>query len=136
MTGKEERLNQAGEQIHRLEQYSCKIRNPQVKDSLRSLISVLGSLKETQYLFDSGEKELKNLYSRYLPYLDQILDQYLEISESGNYEATVRSERELKRMLGSLAEAVRKINLLLPQDEAEEAAATISAEKMKHAMES
>ncbi|MSS57766.1 hypothetical protein FYJ51_02460 [Erysipelotrichaceae bacterium Oil+RF-744-GAM-WT-6] len=136
MTDKEERLNQAAEQIRLLEQYSAKIRNENVQTSLRSLISVLGSLKETQYLFDSGEKELKKLYARYLPYLDQILAQYLEISESGNYEAVLKSERELQRTLSSLTDAVRKINLILPQDEAADAAASMAAEKMKHAMES
>ncbi len=136
MTEKEERLNQAAEQIRLLEQYAAKIRNENVQTSLRSLISVLGSLKETQYLFDSGEKELKNLYSRYLPYLDQILDQYLEITESGNYEAVLKSERELQRTLSSLTDAVRRINLILPQDEAADAAASIAAEKMKHALES
>ncbi|MDD6366840.1 MAG: hypothetical protein PUG17_07285 [Stecheria intestinalis] len=136
MTDKEERLNQAAEQIRLLEQYSAKIRNENVQTSLRSLISVLGSLKETQYLFDSGEKELKKLYARYLPYLDQILAQYLEISESGNYEAVLKSERELQRTLISLTDAVRKINLILPQDEAADAAASMAAEKMKHAMES
>lgn len=136
MTDKEERLNQAAEQIRLLEQYSAKIRNENVQTSLRSLISVLGSLKETQYLFDSGEKELKKLYARYLPYLDQILAQYLVISESGNYEAVLKSERELQRTLSSLTDAVRKINLILPQDEAADAAASMAAEKMKHAMES
>lgn len=136
MTDKEERLNQAAEQIRLLEQYSAKIRNENVQTSLRSLISVLGSLKETQYLFDSGEKELKKLYARYLPYLDQILAQYLEISESGNYEAVLKSERELQRTLSSLTDAVRRINLILPQDEAADAAASMAAEKMKHAMES
>jgi len=102
-----------------------------IRKSLDHLIRQMQDLRDTMLLFDSGEKELIRLQERYLPYLFEILEQYVRLEESANYEAIVRNESQLADTLKKMSETVRSVREILPLDEIEEANARAKAEQLK-----
>ncbi len=102
-----------------------------IRKSLDHLIRQMQDLRDTMLLFDSGEKELIRLHERYLPYLFEILEQYVRLEESANYEAIVRNESQLADTLKKMSETVRSVREILPLDEIEEANARAKAEQLK-----
>ena len=102
-----------------------------IRKSLDHLIRQMQDLRDMMLLFDSGEKELIRLQERYLPYLFEILEQYVRLEESANYEAIVRNESQLADTLKKMSETVRSVREILPLDEIEEANARAKAEQLK-----
>ena len=92
-------------------------------------------LRDVQYLFDSGEKELIRLYERYMPYLLDILHQYQALEESGNYEAIQKSRTQLEKTLETMNDTIRTVSKILPQDEIDEANARARAEELRRLLE-
>jgi len=131
MDEKEMRIVTASRYIAKLKEYSEKVSSSEVRSSLEKISRNLRDLKDTQVLFDSGEKELIRLYDRYIPYLFEILDQYLILEESGNYDAIVRSRKQLLEMLGRMDRAITTVRGILPQDEIDEANARAKADQMR-----
>lgn len=130
-TEKDEHLKKAGEYLSSYASYEEKIESSEVRKLLKKTSDSLRELRDTQVYFESGEKELQQLYDRYLPYLDSILKEYIKIESSGNYEALQKSEKQLKRTLQLLIDAMNKIRRILPEDEMAEASAEAAAERMK-----
>ena len=95
----------------------------------------LRDLRDTQYLFDSGEKELIRLYDRYLPYFLTILDNYISLQESGNYEAISSNTERLITTVSEMVSAIRAVIRILPQDEIDEANARAKAEELRAMLE-
>ena len=135
MDEKEMRIVTASQYLAKLKEYSEKVSSPEVRDKLDENWRNLRDLKDTQVLFDSGEKELIRLYERYIPYFFEILDQYLVLEESGNYDAIVRNRNQLLLTLGYMNDAITSVREILPQDEIDEANARARAEQMRQVLE-
>lgn len=128
---KQNRIDSANTYIQDLNRYAGKIRNEEIRALLAQTARNIRDLRDVQYLFDSGEKELVTLYSRYLPYLLTILEQYVLIENAGNYNAASKASAKLSDTLTLLNRTVREITKLLPEDEIDEANAQAKAEKIK-----
>ena len=74
---KELHMKQAAEYIIYLEETKEKIYDKNLQEQLAVLIRQLRDLRDLQYWFDSGERELDRLYDRYMPYLNTILENYM-----------------------------------------------------------
>ena len=70
---KEERMNKAASFIAAFEQVRLELRDESLQEALGMTIDRLRELRDVQYLFDSGEKELIRLYDMYLPALLKIV---------------------------------------------------------------
>jgi len=135
MEEKEQRIRRANDAIAKLGIYEEKIRSKELDDAVENLRIAVRDLRDTQYLFDSGEKELIRLYERYLPYFWQILDQYLDLQDSGNYDAIVRNGEHLQKTIDQMISVVRSVIKILPQDEIDEANAKARAEELRRMLE-
>ena len=135
MEEKEQRIRRANDAIAKLGIYEEKIRSKELDDAVENLRIAVRDLRDTQYLFDSGEKELIRLYERYLPYFWQILDQYLDLQDSGNYDAIVRNGEHLQKTIDQMISVVRSVIQILPQDEIDEANAKARAEELRRMLE-
>ncbi len=135
MDDKEKRIVTASQYLAKLKNYSDKVTSQEVRTKLEEVSRNLRDLRDTQVLFDSGEKELIRLYDRYIPYLFEILDQYLVIEESANYDAIVRNRKQLMATLGYMNDAIISVREILPQDEIDEANARARAEKLRQALD-
>jgi len=135
MEEKEQRIRRANDAIAKLGIYEEKIRSKELDDAVENLRIAVRDLRDTQYLFDSGEKELIRLYERYLPYFWQILDQYLDLQDSGNYDAIVRNGEHLQKTIDHMISVVRSVIKILPQDEIDEANAKARAEELRRMLE-
>lgn len=128
---KQERIDAANTFIQKFSSYGEKIRNSEIRSLLEQTSRNIRDLRDVQYLFDSGEKQLVTLYTRYLPYLATILEEYVLIENSGNYDASVKGAHKLSDTLTLLNRTIREITRLLPEDEIDEANAQAKAEKIK-----
>ena len=94
------------------------------------------TLRDVQYLFDSGEYELDRLYDRYLPYLLLVIGNYAEIEETGHDPSEVQKVREkLLKALDTLIDVILNIRDILPQDEISKARAESGAKKKKEELD-
>ena len=114
---KEKHMKQAADFIRWAEDFREKIYHPDLRDLLEKLIRDLKKLREMEYYFESGEKQLISLYERYLPYLKVILNEYRSMQETNDYEKIQTLSVRLRRVLENVDEAVKEINEKLPQDE-------------------
>lgn len=114
---KEKHMKQAADFIRWAEDFREKIYHPDLRDLLEKLIRDLKNLREMEYYFESGEKQLISLYERYLPYLKVILNEYRSMQETNDYEKIQTLSVRLRRVLENVDEAVKEINEKLPQDE-------------------
>ena len=132
---KEKHMKQAADFIRWAEDFREKIYHPDLRNLLEKLIRDLKNLRDTEYYFESGEKQLISLYERYLPYLKVILNEYRSMQETNDYEKIQTLSVRLRRMLENVDEAVKEINEKLPQDEIDNARAEAQARKIKQMLE-
>ena len=132
---KQERSEKTSEYINELLKRKEMTVSKMIRDQLDELIRSLRDLRDTQALFDSGEKELIRLQERYMPYFFDILDQYIAMEVSANYDALQRNRKQLQNTISSMNDAVRYVIRLLPMDEIDEANAKAKAEQMRHLLE-
>ena len=132
---KEDRILHAGNLLKELDQISASISSEKIRSLLAETRRNLEDLRDVQYLFDSGEKELIRLYERYMPYLLDILHQYQALEESGNYEAIQKSRIQLEKTLETMNDTIRTVSKILPQDEIDEANARARAEELRRLLE-
>jgi hypothetical protein len=131
MDKKEEHLKACADFIRWADDFTEKIYQPGLRDQLARLVRDLRELRDTEYYFESGERDLDRLYNRYLPYLKVIFNEYAAMQESNDYEKIQRLAVRLRPMLENVDTAVREITKILPQDEIDEAEARAKAEKIK-----
>lgn len=132
---KERHVKEAADFIRWAEDFREKIYHPDLRDLLEKLIRDLKNLRDTEYYFESGEKQLISLYERYLPYLKVILNEYRSMQETNDYEKIQTLSVRLRRMLENVDEAVKEINEKLPQDEIDNARAEAQARKIKQMLD-
>lgn len=133
---KAEHLEKAAKTLTSLYRHMDKIRSARVIRKLEQLIDRIKDLRDTQYLFDSGEYELDRLYDRYLPYLDLVIGNYAEIEETGHDPAEVERVREkLIKAIDTLIDTILTIRDILPQDEISSAKAEAAARKKKEELD-
>ena len=132
---KEKHMKQAAGFIRWAEDFREKIYHPDLRNLLEKLIRDLKNLRDTEYYFESGEKQLISLYERYLPYLKVILNEYRSMQETNDYEKIQTLSVRLRRMLENVDEAVKEINEKLPQDEIDNARAEAQARKIKQMLD-
>ncbi len=132
---KERHMKEAADFIRWAEDFREKIYHPDLRDLLEKLIRDLKNLRDTEYYFESGEKQLISLYERYLPYLKVILNEYRSMQETNDYEKIQTLSVRLRRMLENVDEAVKEINEKLPQDEIDNARAEAQARKIKQMLD-
>ena len=129
---KEAHLQKSRDTIIQIYETQEKIRSREVRDKLDEVLRALKNLKDTQYLFDSGEKELDKLYDTYIPYFMLVIGNYQDLEAVGHDPAEVEDVRnKLLKALDTLIDAVNEINTILPQDEISDASAQAKAEKWK-----
>ena len=129
MEGKEERIASAGGILRKLETLNGSLRSEVLQAEGRNVSLALRDLRDTQYLFDSGEKELVRLYERYLPYYLDILNQFVSLQNSANFEAIRSNEKQLQETMKRMTVLIRSIIKILPQDEIDAANAAAKAEE-------
>ena len=132
---KEDRILHAGKLLKELEDMKASIRCESIRSLLSETRRAVEELRDAQYLFDSGEKELIRLYERYLPYLLDILKQYQALEVSGNYEAILKSRTQLEKTLAQMNDTIKTVTKILPQDEIDEANARAKAEELRRLLE-
>ena len=132
---KEDRILHAGKLLKELEDMKVSIRSESIRSLLSETRRAVEELRDAQYLFDSGEKELIRLYERYLPYLLDILKQYQALEVSGNYEAIQKSRSQLEKTLAQMNDTIKTVTKILPQDEIDEANARAKAEELRRLLE-
>lgn len=132
---KEKHMKEAADFIRWAEDFRENIYHPDLSGLLEKLIRDLRNLRDTEYYFESGEKQLKSLYERYLPYLKVILNEYRSMQETNDYEKIQTLSVRLRRMLENVDEAVKEINAILPQDEIDNARAEAKARKIKQMLD-
>lgn len=132
---KEDRILHAGKLLKELEDRKASIRSESIRSLLSETRRAIEELRDAQYLFDSGEKELIRLYERYLPYLLDILKQYQALEVSGNYEAILKSRSQLEKTLAQMNDTIKTVTKILPQDEIDEANAHAKAEELRRLLE-
>lgn len=129
---KEMHLQKSRDAIIQVDAIQHKIRRPEVKAKLDEVLRAMKNLKDTQYLFDSGEKELDKLYDTYIPYFLLVIGNYQDLEATGHDPREVREVGDkLIKALDTLIDSLEKINYILPQDEISEASAQAKAEKWK-----
>ncbi|MBQ9329355.1 MAG: hypothetical protein IJ225_12590 [Solobacterium sp.] len=132
---KTQRIERANRSIQTINEFLSKVHHPLLRKRFEELGMALRDLRDTQYLFDSGEKELIRLYDRYLPYFLTILDNYISLQESGNYEAISSNTERLITTVSEMVSAIRAVIRILPQDEIDEANARAKAEELRAMLE-
>ena len=132
---REDRILHAGKLLKELEDMKASIRSESIRSLLSETRRAVEELRDAQYLFDSGEKELIRLYERYLPYLLDILKQYQALEVSGNYEAILKSRTQLEKTLVQMNDTIKTVTKILPQDEIDEANARAKAEELRRRLE-
>ena len=135
MEEKNARIAAAGTALHTMEGYISQLRNRELASAADDVYHALRDLRDTQYLFDSGEKDLVRFYERYLPYYLDILRQFVSIQDSANYEAIQMNEAQLLKTMRQMTAMIRSLTKTLPQDEIDEANAKAKAEELRAGLE-
>ena len=132
---KELHMKQAGGYISYLEETKEKIYDKKMKEELSLLIRQLRDLRDLQYWFDSGERELDRLYDRYMPYLNTILENYLKLEGSWNFTELEKVRGQLAKILPEFRDTMRVIMEILPEDEMADARAEAKAKEAKEELD-
>ena len=132
---KEARMDKAASFIAEFEKCRLELRDEALQEALAMTIARLRELRDVQYLFDSGEKELVRLYDMYLPALLKIVQEAVRMETAGNYRAIVDMRTRLKKTLATFRETLKHITDILPQDENDQANAEAKARKAKEELE-
>jgi len=132
---KEEHMNKANSYIRNYVNRTETLQNKELKSHLLQMVDALRDLRETQYVFDSGEHELDLLYDKYLPYLDKILEEYRSVSTAVNYSEVRNVREKLYSTIDTMTSTIYSIKELLPQDEISAAKAEADARRMKEELE-
>lgn len=135
MDFRQKHMDDASRYVAFLNDMSDSIHNIEVKERLRVLANRINDLKDTQVLFDSGERELDQLYDRYLPYLQTIILNYQKLEGSWNFDEIQRVRRMLMHSTQQLMESIQEIKKILPQDEMSMANAEKKAMEAKKQLE-
>ena len=128
-------MKQAAEYIIYLEETKEKIYDKNLQELLAVLIRQLRDLRDLQYWFDSGERELDRLYDRYMPYLNTILENYMKLETSWNNKELEKVKKQLTKILPEFTETMRVITQLLPEDEMADARAEVKAREAKEQLD-
>ena len=128
-------MKQAAEYIIYLEETKEKIYDKNLQEQLAELIRQLRDLRDLQYWFDSGERELDRLYDRYMPYLNTILENYMKLETSWNNKELEKVKKQLTKILPEFTETMRGITQLLPEDEMADARAEAKAKAAKEKLD-
>lgn len=128
-------MKQAAEYIIYLEETKEKIYDKNLQEQLAVLIRQLRDLRDLQYWFDSGERELDRLYDRYMPYLNTILENYMKLETSWNNKELEKVKKQLTKILPEFTETMRVIAQLLPEDEMADARAEAKAREAKEKLD-
>ena len=128
-------MKQAAEYIIYLEETKEKIYDKNLQEQLTVLIRQLRDLRDLQYWFDSGERELDRLYDRYMPYLNTILENYMKLETSWNNKELEKVKKQLTKILPEFTETMRVIAQLLPEDEMADARAEAKAKAAKEQLD-
>ena len=132
---RQKHMDDAARHVAFLIDMSDSIHNIEVKERLRVLANRINDLKDTQVLFDSGERELDQLYDRYLPYLQTIILNYQKLEGSWNFEEIQRVRGMLMHSTEQLMDSIQEIKRILPQDEMSMASAEKKAIEAKKQLE-
>lgn len=132
---KEEHMAEASRYITKFQEYADQLANGDIRESLLVTVRELRELRDMQYWFDSGEKELVKLYDRYLPYLDEILSKYLHLQTFIQFAEVKKLRSRLASSLQTMNDTIRNIRLILPQDEIDDASYTARAKKAKEQLD-
>ena len=133
---KQKHLDQAADILKQLYKHMDNIRSAAVIRKLEQLIDRIKDLRDTQYLFDSGEYELDRLYERYLPYMLAVIGNYADIEETGHDpEEVERVRKKLIKGIDTMIDAIPNIRDILPQDEISSARAEAEAKKRKEELD-
>ena len=135
MEDKNARIAAAGTALHTMEGYNSQLRNKELAEAAGDVHHALRDLRDTQYLFDSGEKELVRFYERYLPYYLDILRQYVSLQDSANFDAIQTNEAQLIKTMRQMSSMIRYLTKTIPQDEIDEANARAKAEELRAGLE-
>ena len=135
MDFRQKHMDDASRYVAFLNDMSDGIHNIEVKERLRVLANRINDLKDTQVLFDSGERELDQLYDRYLPYLQTIILNYQKLEGSWNFDEIKRVRGMLMHSTQQLMESIQEIKKILPQDEMSMANAEKKAMEAKKQLE-
>ncbi|MBQ9825098.1 MAG: hypothetical protein IJM63_11410 [Solobacterium sp.] len=133
---KQKHLDQAADILKQLYKHMDNIRSAAVIRKIEQLIDRIKDLRDTQYLFDSGEYELDRLYERYLPYMLAVIGNYADIEETGHDpEEVERVRKKLIKGIDTMIDAILNIRDILPQDEISSARAEAEAKKRKEELD-
>jgi len=132
---KQKHMDQASDAIIYLNNATEKIYSISIKEKLATLKRKLQDLRDLQYWFDSGEKELDRLYNRYIPYLKTIIENYIKLETSWNHDELERVRNKLLHTLDEFIDTIRVISEILPQDEIDNANAEAKAKKAKEELD-
>ena len=132
---KELHMKQAASYIVYFEEAKDRIHDADVENGINELLRKLRDLRDLQYWFDSGEKELDRFYDRYLPYLNTIVENYIKLESSWNFEEIQKIRVRLTDALKQFAEITAAIMKILPEDEISEASAEAKARKAKQELD-
>ena len=135
METKEERIEFAGKAMREITDFRSRVRSRELTAAADDVYLALRDLRDMQYLFDSGEKDLIRLYKRYLPYFLDILTQFISLQDSANYDAIRQNEQQLLKTMNQIALMIRNIAKLLPEDEIDEANARAKVEELQRRLE-
>lgn len=132
---KEIHLNSAAHYLKTFTNTADHIHHSEIREELYRTIRVFRDLRDTEYYFESGEKELDQLYNRYLPYLNDILENYLNLETSWNASELKKVRFKLIKMMRKMQETMKEIQRILPEDEISEASALAKAKRKKQELE-
>lgn len=128
-------MKQAASYISYFEEAKDRIHDAEIENGINELLRKLRDLRDLQYWFDSGEKELDRFYERYLPYLNTIVENYIKLEGSWNFDELPRIRGKLAEALRQFADMITTIMKILPEDEISEASAEAKAKKAKQELD-
>ncbi len=124
-------MKQAASYITYFQDARDKIYDQDIRQKMEDMIRSLRDLRDLQYWFDSGEKELDRFYDRYLPFLNMIIENYLKLETSWNFNELKKVKEKLLRTLDQVIDVTKQVMTILPMDEISDANADIKAKQAK-----
>ena len=128
-------MKQAASYITYFQDARDKIYDADIRQKMEDMIRVLRDLRDLQYWFDSGEKELDRFYDRYLPFLNMIIENYLKLETSWNFNELKKVKEKLLRTLDQVIDVTKQVMTILPMDEISDANAEIKAKQAKEELD-
>ena len=128
-------MKQAASYITYFQDARDKIYDADIRQKMEDMIRALRDLRDLQYWFDSGEKELDRFYDRYLPFLNMIIENYLKLETSWNFNELKKVKEKLLRTLDQVIDVTKQVMTILPMDEISDANAEIKAKQAKEELD-